>query len=78
MTSCFVLIFTGAFIPIYVGIQTSFSHYVNDGHMRQYFEVEFEFNQFSHSSHHDENQIEGKLGYVGKIQEIMQVKFSSF
>lgn len=30
------------------------------------------------SSHRDENLIEGKLGYIGKIQEIMQVDFSYF
>ena len=40
--------------------------------------VEVKFDQSSCSSHHDENLIEGKLGYVEKIQEIMQVDFSSF
>ena len=40
--------------------------------------VEVDFDQSSCSSHCDENLIEGKLGYVGKIQEIMQVGFSSF
>ena len=50
----------------------------NDGHMTQDCGVEVEFDQSSHSSHCDENLVEGKLGYVGKIQEIMQVDFLSF
>ena len=40
--------------------------------------MDIKFDQSSCSSHRDENLIEGKLGYVGKIQEIMQVDFSSF
>jgi len=40
--------------------------------------VEVEFNQSSCASHHDYNIIEGKLGYIGKIQDIIQVVFSSF
>jgi hypothetical protein len=40
--------------------------------------VEVEFDQYSCVSHHDWNLIEGKLGYVKSIQEIMQVYFSSF
>ena len=40
--------------------------------------VEVEFDQSSCSSQRDENLIEGKLGYVGKIQDIMQVDFTYF
>jgi hypothetical protein len=29
--------------------------------------VEIEFNQYSHASHHDQNLIEGMLGYIGNI-----------
>ena len=47
-------------------------------HMTQNCGVEVEFDQSSHSSHRDENLIEGKLSYVGKIQEIMQVDFHPF
>ena len=50
----------------------------NDVHFTQYGGEEVEFNQYIHSSHHDENLIEGKLCYVGKIQEIMQVDFHPF
>jgi hypothetical protein len=54
------------------------TEYVDDGHITQDCGVEVEFDQSSHASHHDQNLIEGKLGYIGKIQEIMQVDFSSF
>ena len=50
----------------------------NDGHLTQDCGVEVKFDQSSHFSHHDENLIEGKLCYVGNIQEIMQVYLSSF
>ena len=50
----------------------------DDGHMTQDCGVEVKFDESSHSSHHDENLLEGKLGYIGKTQEIMQVDFSSF
>lgn len=40
--------------------------------------VEAEFKQSTCFSHHDENLVEGKLGYAGKIQEIMQVDLSSY
>ena len=50
----------------------------DDGHMTQDCGVEVKFDQSSHSSHRDENLIERKLGYARKIQEIMQVDFSSF
>lgn len=36
------------------------------------------FDQFSHASYHDHALMQGTLGYVGKIQEIVQVDFSSF
>ena len=49
---------------------------VDDGHLTQDCGAEVEFNQSSRSSHRDENLIEEKLGYVGKIQKIMQVDFS--
>jgi hypothetical protein len=50
----------------------------DDGCMTQDSRVEVEFNQSSRASHHDQNLIQGTLGYVGKIQEIIQVYFSSF
>jgi hypothetical protein len=34
--------------------------------------------QSSRTSHRDENLIEGKLGYIGKIHEIMEVDISLF
>ena len=40
--------------------------------------VEVEFDQSSLSSHRDQNLVRGTLGYVGKIQEIIQVDVSSF
>ena len=50
----------------------------DNGHMTQECGVEFEFDQSSRSSHHDQNLVRGTLGYVGKIQEIIEVDFSSF
>ena len=50
----------------------------DDQHLTQDCGVGVEFDQSSRSNYCDENLIEGKLGYVGKIQEIMQVDFSSF
>jgi hypothetical protein len=52
--------------------------YVDDGHITQDCGVEVEFDQSSHASHRNRDLIEGKLVYIGKIQEIMQVDFSSF
>ena len=40
--------------------------------------VEVEFDQSSRSSHRDQQLVRGTLGYVGKIQEIIEVDFSSF
>jgi hypothetical protein len=54
------------------------TEYVDDGKIIQDCGVEVEFDQSSHASHRDQNLIEGKLGYIGKIQEIMQVDSSSF
>ena len=54
------------------------TEYANDEHITQDCGVEAEFNQSSHASHCDQNLIEGKLGYIGMIQEIMQVDFSYF
>jgi hypothetical protein len=44
---------------------------VDDGHITQDCGVEVKFNQSSCASHHDQNLLEGKLGYIAKIQEIM-------
>lgn len=71
--------FIGAFVRIYVGKWTSFfMEDVNDGFMTQNCGVEVEFDQSSHVIHHDQNLIHGALGYVGKIQETIQVDFSLF
>ena len=40
--------------------------------------VEVDFDQTSRSSHCDQNLVRGTLGYVKKIQEIIEVDFSSF
>ena len=40
--------------------------------------VEVKFDQSSRSSHRDQNLIRGMLVYIGKIQEIIEVDFSSF
>ena len=40
--------------------------------------MEVKFNQSSHASQCDEKPIERKLGYIGMIQEIMQMDFSYF
>jgi hypothetical protein len=49
---------------------------VDDGHLTQYCGVELEFNQSIHGSHRDQNTIQGNLGYVKNIQEIIQVELS--
>ena len=49
-----------------------------DRNLTQDYGVEVEFDQSSHASHYDEKLIEEMLGYIGKVQEIMQVDFSSF
>ena len=51
---------------------------VDDGHLTQDIGVEVKLDQSGHSSNRDENLLEGKLGYIGKIKEIMQVDLSSF
>ena len=48
---------------------------VDDGNFIQDCGLKANFDQYSHVSHHDQNVIEGKLGYIGNIQEIMQVDF---
>jgi hypothetical protein len=53
-----------------------FTEYVDDGHITQDCGVEVKFDQSSLVSHRDQNLIEGKLGYIGKIQEIMKADFS--
>ena len=40
--------------------------------------VEVEFDQSSRSNHHDQNLVRGMLGYVEKIQEIIEVGFLFF
>jgi hypothetical protein len=54
------------------------TEYADDGHIIKYCRLEFDFDQYSRASHYDQNLIVGKLCYIGKIQEIMQVDFSSF
>ena len=51
---------------------------VDDGHATQDYGVEVEFEQSSCASHRDQNLIGWKLGYVEKIQKIIQVDFSYF
>ena len=48
------------------------------GKITQDYGVEVEFDQSSRSNHRDQNLVRGTLGYVGKIQEIIEVAFSSF
>ena len=50
----------------------------DDGCVTQDYGVEVEFDQSIHASHHDRNLLGGMFGYVRKIQEIIQVEFSSF
>jgi hypothetical protein len=54
------------------------TEYDDEDHITQYCGVKVEFDQSSCASHRDEKLIEGNLGYIGKIQKIMQVDFSSF
>ena len=51
---------------------------VDDVHMTQDCGVEVKFKQYSFASQCVQNLIWGTLGYVGKIQEIIRVDFSSF
>ena len=50
----------------------------NAGNITQDCGVEVQFDQSSRSSHHDQNLVRETLGYVGKIQEIIEVDFFSF
>ena len=50
----------------------------NYGHMTQDCGVEVDFDQSSWASYHNKSLVRGTLGYVGKIQEIIQVNISSF
>jgi hypothetical protein len=52
--------------------------YVDDRHITQHCGVEVVFVHSSRASHRDQNLIEGKLRYIGNIQEILQVDFSLF
>ena len=51
---------------------------VDAGNITQDCGLEVEFDQSSLSSHHDQNLVRGMLGYIGKIQEIIKLDFSSF
>ena len=51
---------------------------VDGGCVTQDCGVEVEFDQSGHASHRDQNLIRGMFGYVKKIQENIQVDFSSF
>ena len=51
---------------------------VDYGHLTQECGVEVKFDQSNCANHHDENLTGGELGYIGKIQEIVKVDFSSF
>jgi hypothetical protein len=44
---------------------------VDDGCMIQCYGVEVDFDQYSCAIHHYQNLIQGTLGYVEKIQEII-------
>jgi hypothetical protein len=74
-----VFIFTGTFVSIYVCIWHHFcTEEANDGYVTLGYGVEVKFDQSSNASYHDQNLIEGKLGYVENIQEIMQIDLLSF
>ena len=47
----------------------------DDGCMTQDCGVEVELDQYSRTSHRDQNLMQGTLGYIGKIQEIIHVDF---
>jgi hypothetical protein len=77
MKSSFVCIFTSALFPSMWEYGHHFhTEYADDGHITQDCRVEVESDQSSHASYRDQNLIEGKLGYIENIQEIMQVDFS--
>ena len=51
---------------------------VDDGYMTQDYGVEVGFDQSIHASHHDQNLIQGMLGYLEKIQVIIEADLSLF
>ena len=51
---------------------------VDAGNITEDCGVEVEFDQSSRSSHRDQNLVRGMLGYIRKIQKIIEVYFSSF
>ena len=51
---------------------------VDVGNITQDYGVEVKLDQSSQSNHRDQNLVRGMLGYVGKIEEIIEVDFSSF
>ena len=50
---------------------------VDAGNIKQDCGVEVKFDQSSRSSHRGQSLVRGTLGYVGKIQEIIEEDFSS-
>ena len=51
---------------------------IDDGHMTQGCGVEVEFDQSGQANHRDQNLVRGTLGYIRKIQVIIEMDFSSF
>ena len=51
---------------------------IDVGNITQDCGAEVDFDQSSRSSHRDQNLVRGTLGYVGKIQETIEVDFSYF
>jgi hypothetical protein len=79
MASSFVQIFVGVFFPSMWVYRHHFrTEYIDDGHIKQDYGVEVEFDQTSRARHRDQNLIERKLGYIGKIQEIIQLDSHHF
>jgi len=76
MKPSFVHIFRGAFFQAIWAHENHFlTKDANNGRDTLDYGVEVEFDQSSHAHYCDQNLIKGKLGYIGKIQEIMQVDF---
>ena len=61
----------------------AYGHYfrtenVDARNITQDYGVEVELDQSSRSSHRDQQLVRGMLGYVGKVQDIVELDFSSF
>jgi hypothetical protein len=65
-SSLFAFLQVNLFPSMWVYGHHFFTKYVDDGHFTQDCRVEIEFDQSSHDIHHDQNLIEGKLGYIGR------------